>query len=39
MSCCRYGHGSRHDISTAIFALEATPFRAGVTDELPRKRA
>ena len=35
----RYGHGSRHDLSTAIFGLEATLFHAGVTDELPRKRA
>ena len=34
----RYGHGSRHDLSTAIFGLEATLFHAGVTDELPRKR-
>ena len=35
----RYGHGSHHDLSTAIFGLEATLFHAGVTDELPRKRA
>jgi site-specific recombinase XerD len=35
----RHGHGSRHDLSTAIFGLEATLFHAGVTDELPRKRA
>jgi integrase len=35
----RYGHGAGHDISTAIFGLEATLFHAGVTDELPRKRA
>lgn len=34
----RYGHGSRRDLSTAIFGLEATLFHAGVTDELPRKR-
>ena len=34
----RYGHGARHDLSTAIFGLEATLFHAGVTDELPRKR-
>jgi site-specific recombinase XerD len=35
----RYGHDSRHGLSTAIFGLEATLFHAGVTDELPRKRA
>ena len=34
----RFGHGSRHDLSTAIFGLEATLFHAGVTDELPRRR-
>ena len=34
----RYGHGARHDLSTAIFGLEATLFHAGVTNELPRKR-
>uniref|UniRef100_UPI00101E1CB2 tyrosine-type recombinase/integrase n=1 Tax=Phytoactinopolyspora endophytica TaxID=1642495 RepID=UPI00101E1CB2 len=35
----RYGHDSRHGLSTAIYGLEATLFHAGVTDELPRKRA
>lgn len=35
----RHGQGTRKGISTAIFGLEATLFHAGVTDELPRKRA
>ena len=35
----RYGHDSHRAFSTAIFGLEATLFHAGVTDELPRKRA
>jgi site-specific recombinase XerD len=34
----RYGHGAGHDLSTAIYGLEATLFHAGVTDQLPRKR-
>ncbi len=34
----RHGHGAGHDLSTAIYGLEATLFHAGVTDELPRKR-
>ena len=34
----RHGLGAGHDLSTAIYGLEATLFHAGVTDELPRKR-
>ncbi len=35
----RLGRGSRRSLRTAMFGLEATLFHAGVTDELPRKRA
>ncbi len=34
----RHRHGAGHDLSTAIYGLEATLFHAGVTDQLPRKR-